>query len=405
MREIMRFINKGVFILISSIIMLVSCGEPIPIKEMAMARKEIARAMSVKADKYAPKLMDEANSKLMGCHDLIKKDELEKCKKSAEESSSKAIAAYNKAIPLLAKDTIEIAEKSIEEADKAYAEKLAAKEFQSSKDLLAKAKEENTNKKYYEAYITALEADKMAKNARNQSLGQKNILKESIDEVKIVLSKAKSYEKSDTESAKISLAEENLRIAEESYNNLELKKGFAAIEVAKINADEAYIGSAGATAKEYVTKAETGYGQAKDSQGASVAVDEMAAAKESLDNARAMLAESKFNESIEFARESARLSAIVVETKKPAGTDTTVATGDTGEKGRVSGKATGEDENYYYYKVKYRETLKDCLWRIAGKYYKNPWLWKKIYAENKELIKNPHLIRPGWIIRVPKIKK
>ncbi len=400
----MRFITKSTLILISTVIMLVSCGEPIPIKEMAMARKEIARAMSVKADKYAPKLTEEATNKLMECHDLIKKDELEKCKKSAEESSQKAIAAYNKAIPLLAKDTIEIAEKSIEEADKAYAEKLAAKEFQSSKELLAKAKEENNNKKYYEAYVKALEADKTAKNARNQSLGQKNILKESIDEVKVVLNKAKGYEKSDAESAKISLAEENLRIAEESYNNLELKKGFAAIEVAKINADEAYIGSAGATAKEYVAKAETGYGKAEGSAGASVAVDELAAAKESLDNAKAMLAESKFNESIEFAKESSRLSAIVVETKKTAATGTTGHKTSVG-KGSASVKAPGEDENYYYYKVKYRESLKDCLWRIAGKYYKNPWLWKKIYAENKDLIRNPHLIKPGWIIRVPKLKK
>lgn len=403
----MRSINKSALILISSILLLVNCGEPIPIKEMAMARKEIARAMSVKADKYTPKLMEEAKNKLMECHDLIKKDELEKCKKSAEESSQKAIAAYNKAIPLLAKDTIEIAEKSIEEADKAYAEKLAASEFQSSKDLLEKAKEENKNKKYYEAYITALEADKMAKNARNQSLGQRNILKESIDEVTVVLSKAKSYEKSNTESAKISLAEENLRIAEESYNNLELKKGFAAIEVAKINADEAYISSAGATAKEYVAQAKAGYTQAENSQGATVAVDELAAAKESLDNAKAMFDESKFNESIEFARESSRLSAIVMEAKKTAAASTTGKTGDKTEegKGSVSVKSPGEDESYYYYKVKYRETLKDCLWRIAGRYYKNPWLWKKIYAENKKLIRNPNLIKPGWIIRVPKLKK
>ncbi len=403
----MRLMNKSTLILISTIIIFVSCGEPIPIKEMALARKEIGRAMSVKADKYAPKLIEEANKKLMECHDLIKKDDLEKCKKSAEESYKKALAAYNKAIPLLAKDTIEIAEKSIAEADKVYAEKLASKDLQDSKDLLVKAKEENNNKKYFEAYTMALEADKMAKNARNQSLGQKNILKESIDEVKIILGKAKSYEKSDTVSAKISLAEENLRIAEEAYDSLELKKGFAAIQVAKINADEAYIASAGATAKDYITKAETGYARAKDSQGASVAVDELAASKESLDNSKAMLAESKFNESIEFARESSRLSAIVMATRKPAGTGKTGTGKDTTvrDKDRVSVKTAGEDENYYYYKVKYRETLKDCLWRIAGKYYKNPWLWKKIYAENRDRIKNPNLIKPGWVIRVPKLKK
>ena len=46
---------------------------------------------------------------------------------------------------------------------------------------------------------------------------------------------------------------------------------------------------------------------------------------------------------------------------------------------------------------------RDCLWRIA-KYnfiYSNPLLWKRIYKANKDKIKNPHLIYPGQVLRVP----
>ena len=53
----------------------------------------------------------------------------------------------------------------------------------------------------------------------------------------------------------------------------------------------------------------------------------------------------------------------------------------------------------------YRKNYKDCLWYIAKKYYKNPRLWKKIYNFNREKIYNPNLIFPGWVIKVPKLKK
>ncbi|NCC45356.1 MAG: LysM peptidoglycan-binding domain-containing protein, partial [Clostridia bacterium] len=30
-------------------------------------------------------------------------------------------------------------------------------------------------------------------------------------------------------------------------------------------------------------------------------------------------------------------------------------------------------------------------------------LWRKIYNANRDRIKNPDLIRPGWVIRIPKL--
>lgn len=43
----------------------------------------------------------------------------------------------------------------------------------------------------------------------------------------------------------------------------------------------------------------------------------------------------------------------------------------------------------------------DCLWFIADHYYKNPFLWPKIYEENKEKIKDPHWIYPGQVFIIP----
>jgi nucleoid-associated protein YgaU len=41
------------------------------------------------------------------------------------------------------------------------------------------------------------------------------------------------------------------------------------------------------------------------------------------------------------------------------------------------------------------------LSKIAQKYYGKANLWKKIFEANKDQIKNPDLIQPGWKLRIP----
>ncbi|HBH3724377.1 TPA: LysM peptidoglycan-binding domain-containing protein, partial [Clostridioides difficile] len=41
------------------------------------------------------------------------------------------------------------------------------------------------------------------------------------------------------------------------------------------------------------------------------------------------------------------------------------------------------------------------LWSLAKKYYGNGDLWKKIYDANKKLIKNPDIIKDGWVLVIP----
>lgn len=43
----------------------------------------------------------------------------------------------------------------------------------------------------------------------------------------------------------------------------------------------------------------------------------------------------------------------------------------------------------------------DCLWRIAGKIYGNPFKWPRIYEANKDKIKNPNRIYPGQVLKIP----
>ena len=43
----------------------------------------------------------------------------------------------------------------------------------------------------------------------------------------------------------------------------------------------------------------------------------------------------------------------------------------------------------------------DYLWKIAEKFYKNGAFWRKIYDANLDKIKNPNIIRPFMILKIP----
>jgi len=46
---------------------------------------------------------------------------------------------------------------------------------------------------------------------------------------------------------------------------------------------------------------------------------------------------------------------------------------------------------------------RDCLWNIAKKkdIYNNAWLWPKIWQGNRDKIKDPDLIKPKWVLKIP----
>lgn len=46
---------------------------------------------------------------------------------------------------------------------------------------------------------------------------------------------------------------------------------------------------------------------------------------------------------------------------------------------------------------------RDCLWNIAKKpdIYANAWMWPKIWQGNRDMIKDPDVIKPSWVLKIP----
>lgn len=397
-----RFYNFMIFMFLG--LFVVACGDPIPIEEMALARVEITNASKVKADKYAPELFKEAKELLMTSHTNIKDDKLPDAKKNALAAGEKAKAAYEKSLPLLAKDTIAIADESLLLADEAFAAELATEEYKTASTILEKSRSLLKSKDHYLSYTKAVEADASAKNARNVALSKKSMLQDAIDEVKTKLSEARKYGAETIVPAKLSLADENVVVAEQSLNELKLKKGFAAIELAKVNADEAYLESLKATAKMNIEDAEKVIKDAEESGAAEMADQELEGSKELLGTAKTQFEQMQYPESIHSSNEAKRLAGIAIVTaEKAAALKTVKVTPKDTKSGTVKSGGVKSSGKFDIYTVKYFESPpKDCLWIIAEKFYKNPRLWKRIFRANKDKIKNPHLIKPGWKLKIPR---
>lgn len=391
--------------IISIFLSMIACDTEVPVRELTDARQAIDMAISVNADEYSSKELEEAKVNLIKAHEqLIKDGKPKESVKSAGVSYAKAVEAYNNSLPLFAESAIQRADEAIYEADLVYAENLSSGFFAESKKLYVEAGEKYENKEYLEAHSLATASYEAAVKAKNESIDNRYKLGFQIGEVSSIIRKVERYDYATYAPEQYELAVDYMREADEEYGKNQLKAGFEAIEMARVNAEKAYDLTMEGVTEERIEEAEYLLAEAEDSRSGVIADEDFAAAREALDISRRLRSEKEYEESLTYANEAIRLGNMVIEESKRIATvktakDSSVKTSD-GADVKTSDR---DDDKYYYYTVRSWEKYNDCLWRIAGEYYKNPRLWRKIYNANRDLIKNPDLIRPGWVIRIPKL--
>ncbi|MCL1864824.1 MAG: DUF4398 domain-containing protein [Spirochaetes bacterium] len=402
-------LNLITFVVLFMSLFIIACEDEIPIKEFSKAREAIDLAKSVNADQYSPAEFKEANEQLVKAHSaLVKDEEYDESVALSGKAYDKAMEAYNKSAVVYAADNLKKAEQAISEADAAYAEKLSPDNYEKAKEQYSAANGKFESKDYAAAIALSDEAYNSAVKAKEEALDGKYQLKVKIDEVRSTLAKVKKYDYEPYARDKFNIASGKLRDAERGYNSESIKSGFEAIEIAKINADAAYAATMKGLSEKKLSEAEDAINQAKK---AGANKDDIDAANEALERARTSRGRGNYEDSITYSDEAIRLANKATEEGK--GSTTVVAKGDDdsdyadteSDDDAVATKTKGknaDDDNYYYHKVKTWEKSGECLSKIAEQYYKNPKAWKKIYNANKDKIKNPDLIRPGWVLRIPK---
>jgi LysM repeat protein len=298
---------------------------------------------------------------------------------------------YTKSLPLAAKENLDAAEELMEEAVNVNADIFFQNEFNEAKALYEDAVDKYENEAYAEAFDNSYDAKVQFEILKSDAIVQKDILKDAITEVINTLAEAEEYNSAVYAPEVVELALLNLETAQQCYENMEIKKGLAALEAAKVNADEALAMSLEGTARDELVIAREAIDKAKNSAGAAEGEDEIEAAEELYQNAESAFEDTRFPESIEFAREASKLAFAVL------GDDASVAFGGQG-KDKHKQVVFEDNGDYNTYTVK----RFDALWKIAYIFYKDYSLWPQIYDANRDIIKNPNLIYPGQVFKIPK---
>jgi nucleoid-associated protein YgaU len=200
-----------------------SCQLDVPIGEMVSARAAINRAYEVRADRYAPDLLKKAEQYLYQSHEACKNEKTDQGKELALSSKKDADAAIEKALPLLAADSLKEAGKSLAEADRLYAEKYAADDFSKARELLQKAEELNTTKDFWASHLKSLESIISSNKAIDTSGQQIASLSSKAASLKAEADGLKNGETDQTILNDLALTDELIKAAEGDIRNRDIK--------------------------------------------------------------------------------------------------------------------------------------------------------------------------------------
>lgn len=391
------YFNKRIIIpTLFLVTMIFACKSAVPIKEMSTAKMNISRAVEVKSEKYAPDELDKAKEELFKSHDNIRDDELDKAKKSADESLVSSNEAIEKSLPPLAADTLTEATNIFEEAKLANAEEYAPEEYFAADEKIAEAGTLNTDTKYWESYLKSSEAIISATEARDKALSNITALEERISTIREKTAELEGVGGKDIAPDEMNMIEDNLVQAETHIENKNLVDAFDSIEEADSALEAASLKVWKQIASDKIRVADDVYNQIGTSEYRNDFTTELEEAGGLIAEAKDYFANESYYESAGKSEEAIEILnslSIAIEKKK--------------EEMRIEekiAKDNGESESNEYI-VQLNPKDRDCLWKIAMNLYKDARLWPLIYMANRDQIKDPDLIFPGQRLLIPPIPK
>ena len=418
------------------ILLVTACGKPVPVKEMAEGRAEIEEAQRVNAEEFSADKYSSARTALLEAHKALADEDVETTAIKAMEARKLGLEAREESSPKYGAREKSNTEVALKDADEAYAEVLAKDDYQAAmklyqdgSDILKTSDEENkgsggiderhaTLRKYQSSFRKFEASREAAQRAKNVALAQKDDLLDSLAGVETMLKRAEQYNAKEISPDLYKSAEDEIAAAKSSIEEGKLKKGNTHILRSEELAQAVLSSSASKYAQKRLEEAKVAvdagntefarYVPSKPTKDAELNKkieglrETRDAAGEALKSAEGNYGSQKYEDSISDSDEAIRLANILKERIAGMRTELARVTGRGGidPNKTVDNRTGGKDWKRYV--VRKRKPA-DCLWRIAGQssHYGNPRLWKKIYSANKSIIKNPDLIYPGQVLKIP----
>ncbi|OHD63740.1 MAG: hypothetical protein A2176_14480 [Spirochaetes bacterium RBG_13_51_14] len=440
---------------------IISCDIDIPIKEMVKARTIINQAGRVMAEKYDPEHFNKAIQLLKMSHDYLIDKKANDAKKAAEESFVYGDIAVQTSLPRATDDALADAKAAYQEAEKLYAERFAPGPFSEAGNAVSEAETFKNNQNLWDAFLKANEAAAAGKQAKEISLAKVPELTESLNAMKKDAEDLGSLKLNEQQKRDLAAVKTNLGKAGDLISQNNVKDAVSLMEDSENTLNGIKLAGQKVSARDRIAQLRGEVERLKKKRGTEFAGEDIGMVTADLNEADSLLDQDKTDAAVQkiseaehslaiarektiqglardkavsveklldetkkrdtqnkFQKETERATELINDGKKLLGSESyreslvkfeeaeslLNSLGVAREKDFLEDKGTiMEEEGKRVYQVVYNRKKRDCLWRIAGKVYRNARLWPLIYTANKDQIKDPDLIFPGQRFVIPEI--
>ncbi len=451
----------NIFILACIAVSFVSCDIEVPIQEMVKARTAIEKARQVNAEKYDPDNYTKAIEQLKLSHDKMVDKKGSDARKAAVESANFAELAIKTSLPRVTDDTLAEANALYKEAEALNAEQFAPEKYTQTGNAITETGKLKEDQKMWDAYLKAKESAALGKETKDLCLAKVPQLNEDIARMKKEIDDLNSKKLSDQQKKELAAAGANLEKAGSLVAQNNVKEAVPLITESETALNKVKLAVQKISARERIVQLRREAETLKKERGSEFAGEDIEVVVTTLNEAESLLDQDKTDEANKkiadaesslaiakektvkgLAQDKARsVEKLLEETRKRDTADKYKNETDRAAEMIADGKKLLEGESYgdslskfneaesllyslgiagekdtlkdkgflqklegkMVYKVIYNKKKRDCLWRIAGKVYKNAKLWPLIYMANKEQIKDPDLIFPGQKFVIPEV--
>ena len=442
-------------------ISFIACDVEVPIKEMVTARSSIENARQAMADKYDPDNLNKAVQELNNSHTLLVNKKSADAKASAVKAADFAEAAIQTSLPKAVDANLEEAKTLYQDADKLNAAKSAPDQFAAAEAAITETEKLKGDHNLWDALARSKEAVTAAGKAKEAALAKLPGLNDELAAMKKDVESLKSQKITDQQKKDLDDAASKLDKAGELLAQSNAKEAAVLMGEAGALVNPVKMSVMKVSARDRIAQLRKEVEVLKKARGSDSAGEDIAAITAALNGAESLLDQEKTDDALKKISEAEQLlaaakdkssKALALEKSKAldkmlddarkadkdnkhkAEIDKAATTIDDGKKLMAGGSykeslakfdeaesilkslgIAGEKEKLVadgsqiskegkrIYKVIYDKKKRDCLWRIAGKVYKNARLWPLIYVANKSQIKDPDLIFPGQQFIIPDI--